>query len=596
VKPWLSLEIGALSRAYAGGELEPRELLDSVYARLEARGTRPIWIDVVPKPHALGLLERASERRARGESLPLYGIPFAIKDNIDLAGFPTTAGCPAFARHPNDHATAVARLIDAGAIPLGKTNLDQFATGLVGTRSPYGIGGSAFDARYVSGGSSSGSALAVAHGLVSFALGTDTAGSGRVPAGFNNLVGWKPTRGLVSTRGVVPACRSLDCVSVFAGSVADAERVGAVISALDVDDPFSRAATPKTRPISRLGVPSELEFFGDREYERLFADAVLRARSLGAHIVPVDLEPFLAAARLLYGGPWVAERYAAVGEFIEAHRDEVHPVVRDIVLGGRGVTGADAFRGSYRLAELKRVADRTFDDVDALLVPTAPMHPTIEATLAEPVEINSKVGRYTNFVNLLDLAALAVPAGFTSAGLPFGVTLVGPAFSDGALATFGERVHRAIETVTWGASGVVLDAAPERAISVENSVLLAVVGAHLGGQPLNHQLTSRKGSLVRSARTAADYRLFALAGTTPPKPGLVRTPGYAGPGIELELWSLSLEAFGSFVAEVPPPMVIGTVELADATRVKSFLCEPAALEGSADITHFGGWRAYLASH
>ncbi len=590
----VSREIAVISAGFAAGELEPREHLDGAYERLEALGTRPIWTHVVPREHAHALLERAVERRARGETLPLFGVPFAIKDNIDLAGFPTTAGCPAFVRTADEHATAVGKLIGAGAIPLGKTNLDQFATGLVGTRSPYGACSSAFDARRISGGSSSGSALAVAHGIVSFALGTDTAGSGRVPAAFNNLVGWKPTRGLVSTRGVVPACRSLDCVSVFAGSVGDAERVAEVLVGFDAEDAFSRVAGPETGSIVTLGVPERLEFFGDGAYERAFAEAVERARSLGARVVPIDLEPFLAAARLLYGGPWVAERYAAVGDFIEAHPDDVHPVVREIVLGGRTVTGAEAFRGSYRLAELKRAAERAFESVDALLLPTAPFHPTLAAVLADPIEQNAKLGLYTNFVNLLDLAALAVPAGFTDARLPFGVTLVGPAFSDAALAAFGDRLHRA-GAPTWGASGLDLAADTPRAPKPPDAVLLAVAGAHLSGQPLNHQLTSRKATLVRAVRTAADYRLFALAGTTPPKPGLVRTPGHAGTGVELEVWSLTREAFGSFVAEVPPPMVIGTVELEDATRVKGFLCEPAALEGSLDITHFGGWRAFLAS-
>jgi allophanate hydrolase len=600
MKAVVSREIDVISTAYAKGELQPHELLEDAYERLEALGTRPIWTSVVPKAEAHALLERASERRARGESLPLFGIPFAIKDNIALAGYPTTAGCPAFARTPEEHATAVARLLAAGAVPLGKTNLDQFATGLVGTRSPYGACSSAFDPLRVSGGSSSGSALAVAHGIVSFALGTDTAGSGRVPAAFNNLVGWKPTRGLVSTRGVVPACRSLDCVSVFAGSVGDAERVARVLTGFDAEDAFSRPNAPKTTAISRLGVPRSLEFFGDRAYERLFAAAVERARTLGASVVPVDLEPFLAAARLLYGGPWVAERYAAVGDFIEAHPDEVHPVVREIVLGGRSVSGADAFRGAYRLAELAREAAGTFDEVDALLLPTAPFHPTIEAVLADPVEQNAKLGLYTNFVNLLDLAALAVPAGFTESSLPFGVTLVGPAFSDGALAAFGDRLQRAAAP-TWGASGLALAGAPPLADAPplagaeRRNVLLAVVGAHLSDQPLNQELTSRKATLVRTARTAAEYRLFALANTTPPKPGLVRTPGHAGAGVELEVWSLTPEAFGSFVAEVPAPMVIGTLELADGTRVKGFLCEPAALDGSEDITHFGGWRGFLAA-
>jgi allophanate hydrolase len=594
VKAPAALDLTTLAAGYATGALDPKAVLEHSYAALEARGTRPIWIEIVPKPDALERLERALERRARGEVLPLFGVPFAIKDNIDLAGVATTAGCPAFARVPGEHATAVARLIDAGAIPVGKTNLDQFATGLVGTRSPYGACSSAFDEHYVSGGSSSGSALAVAHGLVSFALGTDTAGSGRVPAAFNDLVGWKPTRGLVSTRGVVPACRSLDCVSVFAGSVPDAARVMAVLTAYDPLDAFSRRPSSSRESVATVGVPSVLEFFGDERYERLFGEAVERVRSLGVRVVPIELEPFLAAARLLYGGPWVAERYAAVGEFIEAHASEVHPVVREIVKGGRDVSAADAFRGSYRLAELRRAADGTFDEVDALLLPTAPTHPRLDAVLADPIEQNTRLGRYTNFVNLLDLCALAVPAGFTPERRPFGVTLVGPAFADDAIARLGHALHRA-SGAAFGATGAVLADSPLERTLPADEVLLAVVGAHLAGQPLNRELTSRGAKLVRSLKTAKDYRLYALAGTTPPKPGLVRTPGYAGPGIEVEVWSLGREAFGSFVAAVPPPMVIGTLELEDATRVKGFSCEPSALEGSADITAFGGWRRYLAS-
>jgi allophanate hydrolase len=594
VKSLPSLELAALAAGYATGALEPRAVLASAYEALEERGVRPIWIELVPQADAFALLEHALERRARGEDLPLFGVPFAVKDNIDLKGLPTTAGCPAFARSPSEHAAAVARLLAAGAIPLGKTNLDQFATGLVGTRSPYGVCSSAFDERYVSGGSSSGSALAVAHGLVSFALGTDTAGSGRVPAAFNNLVGWKPTRGLVSTRGVVPACRSLDCVSVFAASVPDAARVMAVLTAFEPLEPFSRPAAASKRAVAAVGVPSELEFFGETAYERLFADAVRRVQALGVRVVPVELEPFLAAAQLLYGGPWVAERYAAVGEFIDAHAEEVHPVVREIVQGGRSTSAVEAFRGAYRLAELGRAAERTFAQVDALLLPTAPMHPTVDATLADPFEVNSRLGRYTNFVNLLDLSALAVPAGFTPERRPFGVTLVGPAFADDALAQLGHRLHRAAGA-TFGATGAALTDAPPRRTLPNDEVLLAVAGAHLKGQPLNHQLTERGATLVRTLRSAADYRLYALPGTTPPKPALVRTPGLAGPGIELEVWSLRQAAFGSFVAEVPAPMVIGTVELEDTTRVKGFLCEPSALEGSTEITAFGGWRAYLAS-
>ncbi len=589
----LFLEFEAISAAYASGKLEPKELVKCIYSRIQARGTRPIWTHVLPQEEALAHVERAIERRAKGETLPLFGVPFALKDNIDLAGTPTTAGCPAFARMAREHAVSAARLVAAGAIPIGKTNLDQFATGLVGTRSPYGVCSSAFDERYLSGGSSSGSALAVAHGLVSFSLGTDTAGSGRVPAAFNNLVGVKPTKGLVSTRGVVPACRSLDCVSVFAGSVPDAQRVLAVLAGFDALDPYSRGAGPSGRPIRRVGVPEELEFFGDEAYARLFDDGVERARALGLEVVRFDIAPFLAAARLLYGGPWVAERYAAVGEFIEEHPDDAHPVVREIVLGGRGVSGRDVYRGMYRLAELRRAVDQVFGELDALLLPTVPTHPTVEAALADPIGQNSRLGHYTNFVNLLDLAALAIPAGFTPAGLPFGVTLMGPAWSDSALAELGHRMHRAISP-TFGATGLVLSGSSLPLAGASDAVLLAVAGAHLSGQPLNHQLTSRGATLVRTLRSQADYRLYALAGTTPPKPGLVRAPGSSGAGIELEVWSLGREAFGSFVAEVPAPMTIGTVVLEDGSSVKGFSCEPSALEGAEDITRFGGWRAYLA--
>jgi allophanate hydrolase len=566
--------LARLSEGYAKGELDPEHVLGDVYRRIGARGLRPIWIELVPEKQARQLLRQASERRARGETLPLYGIPFAIKDNIDLEGFPTTAGCPDFAYRAERHATAVARLIAAGAIPVGKTNLDQFATGLVGTRSPYGSGACSFDARYVSGGSSSGSALAVAHGLVSFALGTDTAGSGRVPAAFNDLVGVKPTRGLVSSRGVVPACRSLDCVSVFAESVGDATAVLDVLVAFDPEDPFSREDSGRrVEPITRLGVPRGLEFFGNSEYQRLFGEAVERARASGAAIVPFGLEPFLEAARLLYGGPWIAERYAAVGSFISERPEAVHPVVRDIIRAGRDVSGPEVFAGAYRLAALRRAIEPVWRAVDAVLLPTAGTHYTIEEVLADPVELNNRLGRYTNFVNLLDLAGIAVPAGFTAAGLPFGVTLLGPAFSDRSLAAFGDRLQR---------------------VSQGEEILLAVAGAHLSGLALNHQLTSRGARLIRTTKTSPAYRFYALANTTPPKPGLVRSPGFSGPGIEVELWALSREAFGSFVAEVPAPMVIGTVELADQTLAKGFLCEPHALADSPEITEFGGFRAYLA--
>jgi len=594
----MNFEIQELGPRLARGEVSASDVLAEAYRRIQAAGTRPIFVELLPKERTLSFVAAAEARRANREKLPLFGIPFAIKDNIDLAGVPTTAGCPAFAYVPERHAPAVARLIEAGAIPIGKTNLDQFATGLVGTRTPFGACASVFDERYVSGGSSSGSGVAVARGLVSFSLGTDTAGSGRVPAAFNNVVGVKPTRGLVSTRGVVPACRSLDCVSVFAGSVPDAELVVRALRAFDADDPFSRETEPGAfaeRPVKRVGVPRELDGTSD-EYRRLFGEALTNAGALGVECVPVDVEPFLEAALLLYGGPWVAERYAAVGEFIASHPDDVHPVVRDIVLSGVAVAGADVFRGRYRLAELERRAAPTWRAVDALLLPTTPFHPTLDAVLAEPVEQNALLGRFTNFVNLMNLAAVAVPAGFTRDGLPFGVSVVGPALSDRSILQFADALHRALPA-TIGSTGVPIAPSSERPVSSragKGEVLLAVAGAHLTGLPLNGELTSRGARLVGTAKTSAEYRFYALAGTSPAKPGLVKSPGFSGPGIELELWTLGREAFGSFVAGVPPPMVIGSVTLDDGRLVKSFLCEPYALEGSEEITAFGGFRAYLA--
>jgi allophanate hydrolase len=601
----MNFEIQELLPRLLHGDVSASEVVAEALRRIQAAGARPTFIELLPKERVAYFVAAAEARRAKGERLPLFGIPFAIKDNIDLAGVPTTAACPAFAYVPGKSAPSVARLIDAGAIPIGKTNLDQFATGLVGTRSPFGACASVFDARYVSGGSSSGSGVAVASGLVSFALGTDTAGSGRVPAAFNNVVGVKPTRGLVSTRGVVPACRSLDCVSVFAASVPDAELVLETMAAYDAEDPFSREVTAErgssalagapALPVQRLGVPRELEGL-EPEYERLFGEAVKNAAALGVECVSVDVEPLLEAALLLYGGPWVAERYAAVGEFIASHPDDVHAVVRDIVLGGVAVAGADVFRGRYRLAELARRAAPAFAAADALLLPTTPCHPTIEAVLADPIGQNSELGRFTNFLNLMDLAGVAVPAGFTRSGLPFGVSVVGPALSDRSLLRFADAMHRSLPA-TVGSTGFPLTPPGERPTALhgaQREVLLAVAGAHLSGLPLNAELTSRGARLVGTAKTAAEYRFYALSGTSPAKPGLVRSPGFAGPGIDVELWTLGREAFGAFVAGVPAPMVIGNVTLADGRVVKSFLCEPYALEGSEEITAFGGFRAYLA--
>ncbi|HEY0833374.1 MAG TPA: allophanate hydrolase [Azospirillum sp.] len=595
-----SLEIAVLAKAYADGGLSPAAVLDAVHDRIAAMGERPVWIHLLSRADTGRRLAAAEARRAAGEELPLFGIPFAVKDNIDVAGLPTTAGCPEFAYTPDRSATVVERLEAAGAILIGKTNLDQFATGLVGTRSPYGACSSVFDARYVSGGSSSGSGVAVGAGLVSFALGTDTAGSGRVPAAFNNIVGLKPTKGLVSAAGVVPACRTQDCVSIFAGTAGDALAVLAVTGAYDAADPYSRTAPAGATlpaplpPGFRFGVPADgLEFFGDEAAAALFAASADRMEALGGVRVAVDFTPFRDAAQLLYSGPWVAERLAAIRPFAESNPEAIHPVVRGIVLGAATIGAADAFAGFYRLAELIRRAEAEWAKMDVLLLPTTGTTYTIAELAAEPVRLNSNLGYYTNFVNLMDLSAIAVPAGFRANGLPFGVTLVGRAFADGGLAALADRFHRA-QVLPIGATGHLPEGPPPDADrAAPGTVRLAVVGAHLSGQPLNHQLTGCGARLVRTARTAEGYRLHALAGTVPAKPGLVRDPAGAG-GIELEVWELDDAAFGRFVAEVPAPMTIGTVVLEDGTPVKGFLCEPIALQGAEDITRFGGWRRWLA--
>ncbi len=549
---------------------DPVALLREIDRRIAARGQDAVWIYRPP-------LEDLIASLPMDRTLPLFGMPFAIKDNIDVAGWPTTAACPEFSYVAKEDAVVVARLRALGAIPIGKTNLDQFATGLVGTRSPYGIPRSVFGDAHISGGSSSGSAVAVAAGLVSFALGTDTAGSGRVPAAFNGLVGLKPTKGVVSTRGVVPACRSLDCVSVFAANIADAHAVFSAAREFDAREPLARRWEEGVARIQRVGVPraDQLEFCGDEDMRALYTRACERCVGLGLEIVEIDFGPFRDAARLLYAGPWVAERFAAVGEFLEEHPNVGHPVVRKIISEGARYSAVDAFRADYDLAYLRRLAEAEWAKMDALLLPTAPTIYTVEELLADPVRLNSNLGTYTNFVNLLDLCGLAVPAGFRADGLPLGVTFLAPAFGDDALAEIGALFLE------------------QPAPASPRGVLVSVVGAHLSGQPLNHQLTSRWAKLVRTCCTAADYRLYALANTKPPKPGLVRTPGFAGPGIETEVWEMSYAAFGEFVAEVPAPMGIGNVVLEDGSSVKGFLCEVAALDGAEDISSYRGWRAFL---
>jgi allophanate hydrolase len=585
----------SLRSLYRAGTVTPLTVAAEALRRAQNPDHPHVWITLLPRER---VMEYAAELNPeRFDELPLYGVPFAIKDNIDLADIPTTCACPAFARTPQRSAAVVERLIAAGAIPIGKTNLDQFATGLVGTRTPYGVCHSVFDSRYLSGGSSSGSGVAVASGMVAFALGTDTAGSGRVPAAFNHLVGLKPTRGLLSARGVFPACRSLDCVSIFAGTCADAQAVVKVAAAFDEDDPYSRSAAPLSwNPRPRVGVPprSQWEFFGDTEARTLFERAIQELRQAKVEVVEFDFAPFLEAARLLYAGPWVAERRWALGDFLTEHGEAMDPTVREIISGADRYRATDVFDGMYRLEALRQRAAREWVEMDAILLPTTGTIYTIAEVQADPVRLNTNLGYYTNFVNLFDLTGVAIPAGFRPNGLPFGVTLLGPAFSESELLALGDRLHRRLATEI-GRTGVELAHQPEASASKGDAVHLAVVGAHLSGQPLNWQLTQRGGQLVKSTRTAQHYRLYALANTTPPKPGLVRVEEDAGEGIEVEVWALDAKAFGEFVAEVPPPLAIGNAMLEDGTSVKSFVCEPSALKGAEEITRFGGWRSYLAS-
>jgi len=593
----MRLTIPALRSVYLSGELTPQQTVAHVLQQMQLHADNPIWISRCSEE---ALHARAAElSRMAPDSLPLYGVPFAIKDNIDLAGLPTTAACPDAAFLPGASAFVVQRLLDAGAIAVGKTNLDQFATGLVGTRSPYGICRNAFDADYLSGGSSSGSALAVALGMASFSLGTDTAGSGRVPAAFNNLVGYKPTLGRLSNRGMLPACRSIDAMSVFALTAADALQVARAAAGFDAADPWSRRPQLPTgrlwsqRDGLRVAVPAagQLEFFGNADYPALYAAAAERLRALGATLHSVDIGPLLQAARLLYEGPWVAERYLATATLLESRPQSLLPVTRQIIEGGRGASARDAFAAQYRLRELTALAQQIWQKADVLLLPTAGTHYRIDAEQADPLQLNANLGRYTNFVNLMDLAAVALPAGFTPQGLPFGVTLIAPAWHDEDLLFLAGRMQ---------AAGARLGATPHQLRDDdgvtpldEQTIDIAVCGAHMQGLPLNAQLTSRGAWRIAVTRTAPCYRLYALPGGPPSRPGLLRV-AQDGEAIEVEVWRMPQEHFASFVQGIPAPLGIGRVRIASGAEVAGFLCESTAVQGAADITWLGSWRSWLA--
>ena len=585
----------AILAAHRAGSSTPVQTVARSYARIRAYGDPATFISLRDESEVIAEAERLS--RDLAARAPLYGVPVAVKDNIDVAGLPTTAACPAFSYMPVADATVVARLKRAGCIIVGKTNLDQFATGLAGVRSPYGIPRNALNATLIPGGSSSGSAVAVAAGLVPIALGTDTAGSGRIPAGLNNIVGLKPTRGLVPTTGVVPACRSLDCVSVFALTTDDAAAVLAVIAGQDPADPYSRSL-----PLGALGVaPSRLRLGIPKAADRLFFDAGAAAAfeaamdlasRLGARLLEIDMAPFFETARLLYEGPWLAERAAAIGDFVARCPQEIHPVTRSIIAAGANLSARETFEGFDRLAGLNAKARQVWNEIEILMVPTAPAAYTLAELEADPVRLNANLGTYTNFVNLLDLAGLAVPVTLADNGTPYGVTFLAPAGQDMLIASLGRSFH-AHTSPPLGALGVprppLVSLSP---IPGRDEIAVAVVGAHLSGMPLNGELRSLGARLLQETKTSADYRLFALT-TAPPKPGLLRVAADTGTAITCEIWALSAAAFGRFVAAVPPPLSIGTLTLIDGRGVKGFLVEASAVAGAPDISHFGDWRAFV---
>lgn len=586
----MNLQLDALRQAYRNGDTTPRQLLLAL--RDKAAALNPdyhLFIHLLSVEELEPYLAALDGRDL--DSLPLYGVPFAIKDNIDLAGIPTTAACPAFAYVPERSATIVEQLLALGAIPLGKTNLDQFATGLNGSRSPYGVCPNSVLPEYPSGGSSAGSSLAVALGVASFALGTDTAGSGRVPAALNNLVGLKASKGLISTAGVLPACRTLDCVTTFTATAREASQLLALTARLDPRDEYSRSnpswndgsAFGVPRPF-RFGVPraQDLEFFGCEEGPRLFGDAIDRLKALGGEAVELDLSPFLEAARLLYEGPWVAERYSVAGELMEENPEAVLPVIRAVLAKAPAVSGVQTFRAQYRLQALKAVCDKALEGLDCVLTPTIGRPVTLAELDAEPVLRNSELGYYTNFMNLLDYAAVAVPSGFMANGLPWGVTLFGRAFTDQYLLGVADALQRQQDLALPTPNN------PAR----HDRARLVVCGAHLDGLALNWQLRQRGARLIEATYSSKDYKLYALAGGPPLRPGMLRV-AEGGVAIEVEVWELPSRELGSFLTGIPAPLGLGKVQLADGRWESGFICEPYGLEGAIDISYLGGWRAYL---
>ncbi len=586
-----SLDLRSMEQLYNARKASPEDIVILVLERIAAYSDPAVWTHLVPRDELLMQARAINKRREAGERLPLFGVPFTIKDNIDLAGHPTTAGCPAFAYVPQRSAAVVERLQAAGAIAIGKSNLDQFATGLMGDRSPYGACRNIFNSAYISGGSSSGSAVAVAAGLVSFGVATDTAGSGRVPAAFNNIVGLKPTPELLSNAGMVPACASLDCISFLSLTVEDSARLLAVALGEDgTQVPADRGA------LTTFATPSEkdLDFLGDLECEEVFKSSVKRLVQGGAHRINVDLTPFQAVASLLYDGPWVVERLASLEGFLKTHASEMNPVVRAIVEGATKFSAVDVFRGIYRLKELRDICLKVFDEAEVLVVPSTPTLPTLAQVQADSLGWSRKLGMYTNFVNLLGLSALALPGAFTKAGLPTGITLIGPARGERRLCEVGMAWQRQLD-LQLGATAAKLPSAGRPNVGIvplaDDHVRAAVAAAHLKGQPLHGDLLRFNARFVRLARCAPKYRFLAVIESKPPRAGLEHTADGRG-NVEVEVYDLPFEGFGRLVASVAPPLAIGTVELEDGERVKGFLIESSAARTARDITEFGGWRGY----
>ncbi|WP_428645261.1 allophanate hydrolase [Roseibium sp.] len=592
----LPFTLSSLQGAYKTGTT-PADIVEEVYRRIDSIGDPGIFICLFDKAE---VLEAAKALGAYDPAKPLWGIPFVIKDNIDVAGKPTTAACPAYEYVADEDAFVVARLKAAGAMPIGKTNLDQFATGLVGVRSPYQPPKNSVDPEIVPGGSSSGSAVAVGHGIVSFSLGTDTAGSGRVPGALNNIVGLKPTLGALSATGVVPACRTLDTISIFALTVEDAYTAYQAAAGYDEADAYSRAiATPALQPVPeklRIGIPDagSIEFCGDAVQEKSFADTVALLKSAGAEIVEIDFTPFYDVAHMLYEGAWVAERHTVIEDLMRDNPEAVHPVTRKVVGAALNLTATDAFRGFYRLKDLSRKTEPVLAGLDLLCVPTMPTFYSVLDLEADPIGPNSRNGTYTNFVNLLDMCGLAVPVAPRSDGRPGSVTLLAAAGKDGFLAALGCKLEQ-LAPHTLGATGWNLPL-PSEVIpqAWENELALAVCGAHMSGMALNHELTSRGGRFLEAAETSDAYSLYALAGGPPKRPGLVRGEAASGGQIELEIWALPVDQVGSFLVGIPAPLGLGTLVLADGRSVTGFMCEAAGIKGAEDITSLGSWRKFVA--